>query len=151
MGRRYMQGKFKPKNPQKYRGDPTNIVYRSSWELKLMMWLDKHPDVLQYSSEEIAVPYRSPIDLKWHRYFPDFLIKMKNASGKVETIMVEVKPEKQTISPKPKKARIHTRTYLNEVYNWGVNSAKWDAAREYCKDRGWKFEIMTETHLGIKI
>lgn len=149
MARRYMQGRFKPKNPHKYRGDPNNIVYRSSWELKLMMWLDKHPDVIQYSSEEIVVPYKSPIDMKWHRYFPDFLVKMRNANGMTETVMIEVKPAKETIAPKPKKARTHTRTYLNEVYTWGVNSAKWDAAREYCKDRGWRFEIMTEKHLRI--
>lgn len=149
MARRYMQGRFKPKNPHKYRGDPNNIVYRSSWELKLMMWLDKHPDVIQYSSEEIVVPYKSPIDMRWHRYFPDFLVKMRNANGMTETVMIEVKPAKETTPPKPKKARTHTRTYLNEVYTWGVNSAKWDAAREYCKDRGWKFEIMTEKHLGI--
>lgn len=144
-----MQGYFKPKHPEKYRGDPTKIVYRSSWELKLMMWLDKHPDVLQYSSEEIVVPYKSPIDMRWHRYFPDFLVKMRNATGMTETVMIEVKPEKETTPPKPKKARTHTRTYLNEVYTWGVNSAKWDAAREYCKDRGWRFEIMTEKHLRI--
>lgn len=146
---RYFQGYFKPKNPEKYSGDPTNIIYRSSWELKLMMWLDNHPDVIKYASEEIQIPYRSPIDGRWHRYFPDFLVKMRDKSGKPKTILIEVKPEKQTIAPAPKKAT--TKSYLTEVMNWGVNSAKWEAAREYCKDRGWEFMVMTEKHLNIRV
>lgn len=142
------KGRFKPRNPQKYMGDPTNIIYRSGWELKLMMYLDKHPDVLEWGSEELIIPYRSPIDGKIHRYFPDFLVKRINRNGIKETLLIEVKPEYQTVPPK-KQNRITPR-YLNEVKTWGVNEAKWKAASEFCKDRGWKFEIMTERHLGIK-
>jgi hypothetical protein len=141
---KYNQGIFKPINPQKYKGDPTNIVYRSGWECRLMSHFDLHPDVIWWVSEEKIIPYRSPIDNKIHRYFPDFLVHMKTASGKVETVLVEVKPKAQTVPPTNNKNK---RRYLSEVMTWGVNEAKWRAAEEYCKDRGYKFMIMTEDHI----
>ena len=142
------KGNYKPTNPQKYRGDPSKIVYRSSWELKLMHKLDNHPDVIWWKSEELAIPYRSPIDGKIHRYFPDFIVHLKNKLGVFETIMIEVKPKKQT--QEPKKQEKVTKKYLQEVFTWGVNSAKWKCAEEYCNDRGWKFCLFTEKELGIK-
>lgn len=142
------QGKFKPKNPSKYKGDPTNIIYRSSWEAKFMKYLDEHPDVLLWASEELVVPYRSPVDGKLHRYFPDFLVKKKNAQGIVETLMVEIKPASQTIEPTKKKTI--NKQYINEVMTWGVNQAKWKAAKEYCDDRKWRFLVLTEKELNIK-
>jgi hypothetical protein len=142
------QGYFKPKNPSKYKGDPTNIVYRSSWELKLMMYLDNHSDVINWGSEEIIIPYRSPIDNKIHRYFPDFIVTKINKSGKKETVLIEVKPLSQTKPPKIQEKV--TKKYITEVTNWGINEAKWKAADEYCKDRGWAFHIFTEKELGIK-
>lgn len=142
------KGFFKPRNPKKYRGDPTKIVYRSSWELKFMGYLDAHSDVVEWASEEFSIPYRSPIDNRIHRYFPDFLVKKVNADGTKETVVVEIKPFKQTKPPEVRKKQ--TKQYLQEVYTWGVNSAKWDAAREFCKDKKWKFMIMTEHELGIK-
>jgi hypothetical protein len=142
---KYHQGKFKPRNPKKYMGDPTNIVYRSGWELKLMVYLDKHPNVLQWGSEELVIPYRSPIDGKIHRYFTDFIVKQINKEGKTETIVIEVKPKKQTIEPTKKNSK--SKRYIQEVMTWGVNSAKWLAAEEYCRDRGWKFQLMTEEDL----
>lgn len=142
------KGFFKPRNPSKYKGDPSNIVYRSRWELKFMGYLDAHVDVIEWSSEEHVIPYRSPIDNKIHRYFPDFFVKKKNIQGVVESLIVEIKPAKETRPPvvqsKP------TKQYLREVYTWGINSAKWEAATQYCKDRQWKFVIMTEKELGIK-
>lgn len=143
----FYKGFFKPKNPTKYRGDPTNIVYRSSWELKLMIWLDTHPDVLQWGSEELVIPYRSPIDNKIHRYFPDFFVRKRSSSGKVENVVIEVKPYNQTVPPKAQSKK--TKRYINEVYTWGINSSKWEAANEYCKDRNWRFIVMTEKDLGI--
>lgn len=142
------KGFFKPRNPKKYRGDPTKIVYRSSWELKFMGYLDAHSDVVEWASEEFSIPYRSPIDGRVHRYFPDFLVKKVNADGTKETVVVEIKPFKQTKPPEVRKKQ--TKQYLQEVYTWGINSAKWDAAREFCKDKKWKFMIMTEHELGIK-
>lgn len=151
---KYYQGRFKPKHPKKYMGDPTNIIYRSGWEFKLMRYLDSHPNVLQWGSEELVIPYRSPIDGRMHRYFPDFLVKQINKYGKRETILIEVKPKAQTMPPDVSKIKTKTgqtsRRYINEVKTWGINQAKWQAAQEYCKDRGWKFQIMHEGHLGVK-
>lgn len=143
------KGKFQPRNPQKYLGDPTNIVYRSRWELKFMGWLDNHPGVLQWGSEELIIPYRSPIDNRIHRYFPDFIIKKKTQDGKIDTVIVEIKPSAQTKPPTVQTGKPNKR-YINEVATWGINSSKWNAATNYCKDRGWKFEIITEHELGIK-
>jgi len=145
------RGVFKARNPGKYKGDYNNIVYRSRWELKLMMHLDEHPDVLEWSSEEVVIPYMSPIDGKRHRYFVDFFVKKKNRGGAIESVLIEVKPLAQTRPPEVKisKGQKPTRRYINEVMTWGVNEAKWRAATQYCEDRGWKFIIMTEKELGI--
>lgn len=141
-------GKFKPTNVGKYLGDPTNIIYRSSWEFKMMRHLDTHPQVVKWSSEEIIIPYKSPIDGRRHRYFPDFFVKQINSKGIEESILIEVKPKNQTAPPE-RSSKI-TKKYLNEVATWGVNQAKWEAASRYCKEKGWKFIVMTEKELGIK-
>jgi hypothetical protein len=135
------KGKYKVKNPSKYRGDPTNVTYRSSWELHVFNYLDKNPDILQWASEEVVIPYKSPIDGRWHRYFVDVWVKTKD--NKVS--LIEIKPFKETQEPK-KRSRV-TRKYLTEVKTWGINQAKWKAAEEYCKDRKWKFIILTEREL----
>ena len=141
------QGIFKPKNPKKYIGDSNNIVYRSSWECRVMNWFDQNEDIISWASEELIVPYKSPIDNRFHRYFPDFIVKVKTRDGTMKTLMIEVKPKKQTVPPEQKK-RV-TKQYINEVVTYGVNQAKWNAAQEYCLDRGWEFKIMTEEHLGL--
>jgi hypothetical protein len=138
------KGKYTPKNPKKYKGDPTKITYRSSWELQCMAYFDKNPDIIWWASEEMAIPYRSPIDGKRHRYFPDFIIKTSNG----EVVMIEVKPAYQSRPPE-KKSRV-TKKYLNEVKTWGINQAKWKAAQSYCADRKWKFQVLTEDHLFAK-
>lgn len=144
------KGKFKPRNPKKYKGDPSNIIYRSRWELMLMSKFDMHPDVLEWSSEEVIIPYRSPIDGKVHRYFCDFYVKQRNASdGKITEKLIEVKPFAQTRPPKPVKGK-PTRRMLNEIATWGVNEAKWKAAKTYCANKGWKWEIITEKELGLR-
>lgn len=142
------KGPFKPRNPQKYKGDPTNIIYRSRWELMVMQKLDSHPDVLEWSSEEIIIPYISPIDNRRHRYFPDFFVKRRGRNGIVECLLIEVKPYAQTKQPAVQKGK-PTKRYLNEVYTWGINSAKWKYAEAYCKERGWKFIKITEKDLGL--
>jgi len=142
------KGFFKPKYPQKYKGNPTEIIYRSSWECRVMSFLDSNPSVVQWSSEEIIIPYLSPIDRKVHRYFPDFYIKVKDKNGKIKEMIWEIKPKKQSSQPK-KQSRI-TQKYINEVVTWGINEAKWKAAQEYCLDRGWQFKVLTEEDIGIK-
>ncbi len=140
-------GRFIPKNPKKYIGDPNNIIYRSSWECKVMNWLDLNDDIVSWASEELIIPYKSPVDNRFHRYFPDFLVKARTKDGKFKTLLIEVKPKKQTQEPEPRK-RV-TKQYINEVTTWGVNQAKWKAATEYCLDRGWEFKLITEDHLGL--
>jgi hypothetical protein len=144
-----LKGFFKPKHPEKYKGDPTNIIYRSSYELKFMLYLDSHPEIIEWSSEELAIPYRSPIDNRIHRYFVDFIIT-KISNGKKETVAVEIKPSYQTKEPTKGKSKRVTKKYINEVKTWGVNQAKWKAAREYCADRKWSFTILTELELFNK-
>jgi hypothetical protein len=139
--------RWKPKNPQKYLGDHNNIWARSSWEVRVMNWLDRNPDVIQWGSEELIIPYISPVDGRPHRYFPDFLVKVKTKDGKMKTMVVEIKPERETKEPKQRE-RI-TKQYINEVMTYGVNQAKWKYAEEYCLDRGWEFKVLTEKHLGI--
>lgn len=146
--RKYHQGKYKIKNRDKYLGDPDNIVYRSSWELKVLQWLDNHPDVISFSSEEIIISYVSPADGRYHRYFPDFFVKIRSKDGTIKSMILEVKPHAQAIEP-VKKTKI-TKRYINEVVTYGVNQAKWKAAEEYCKDRKWEFKVLTEHDLGIK-
>jgi hypothetical protein len=149
------KGRFRPKNPRKYKGNPTNIIYRSLWELKFFRLVDDHPDVIWWQSEELIVPYRSPIDGKVHRYYPDVIVHMRKQDGSIGTVMIEIKPGSQTRPPDIRKknatptGRISTR-YLREVKTWGINEAKWKAARSYCADRGWEFQIWTEKELGIK-
>jgi len=113
-----------------------------------MKYLDDHPDVQLWASEELVIPYRSPIDGRVHRYFPDFWVKKINREGKQDTVVVEIKPFKETVAPTPQKNL--SKRYLYEVKTWGVNSAKWKEARNYCADRGWEFIIITEKELGLK-
>lgn len=113
-----------------------------------MARLDASPNVLQWSSEEFCIPYRSPIDGRVHRYFPDFWVKQRNKNGEIIVRVIEVKPRHQCIEPK-KQTKL-TKRYLEEVKTWGVNTAKWKAAEEFCAQRHWHFNIMTEKELGIK-
>lgn len=141
------KGKFTPINPQKYRGDANNIIYRSSWEKRVMLWLDKHSQVTSWSSEEVIVPYKSPADGRFHRYFVDFYAQIRNKDGILKSYLLEIKPKKQAIEPQVK-TRI-TKQYINEVVTWSINQAKWKAATEYAKDRGWEFKVLTEDHLNF--
>lgn len=140
-------GKYTPKNTSKYLGDHTNIWYRSLWERRVMVHLDENPNVIGWSNEEIVIPYLSPIDGRWHRYFPDFFVKVRNKNGLMESMILEVKPKSQSVPPKIQGKL--TKRYITEVRNWGINEAKWKAAEEYCKDRKWKFSVITEEQLGI--
>ena len=142
------KGKYRPSNPKKYFGDPTNIIYRSLWERKFCKYCDDNEKILEWGSEEMYIWYRSPIDSKPHRYFPDFYIKVQESTGKIKKYLIEVKPKKQT-APPPKPQR-QTKGYIREAYEYVKNQAKWEAAREWCKDRGYEFKVITEDELGIK-
>ena len=135
--------KYLPIFPEKYTGDPTKIIMRSSWETLFASWCDKNPSVLKWSSEETIIPYRCPTDNHIHRYFVDFKIVVN--TGK--TYLVEVKPYKQTQLPEYPGKR--TNRYLTESLTFMKNQAKWEAATNYAKDRGWEFKIITEHELGL--
>ena len=140
-------GLFRPRHPEKYMGDHTNIIYRSSWEARVMNKLDLSDWCIAWASEEMTIPYVSPVDGKYHRYFPDFLVKYRDKNGITKTMMIEVKPQKQTEPPKPQKRA--TKKYITEVATYGINQAKWKAAQDYCLDRGWEFRVLTEHDLGL--
>lgn len=141
------KGRYKVRNAKKYRGDLNEVVYRSSWELKFMKWCDMNPSVLEWGSETVIIPYRSPVDSKVHRYFVDFYIKVRNKNGETCKYLVEIKPEKFTKPPEVPAKK--TRKFIEEVFQYGTNQAKWKAANEFCEDRGMKFLVLTENDLGI--
>jgi hypothetical protein len=95
----------------------------------------------------LIIPYVSPVDKRYHRYFPDFLVKYKDKNGVQKTMLIEVKPDNQTKPPPIPKRK--TKRFIQEVMTYGVNQAKWKAAEEYCLDRGWEFRVLTEDHLGL--
>ena len=136
------QGKYRPTFPRKYKGDYHNIIYRSSWEYKFMVGCDRSSSVTEWGSEEIVIPYISPADGRRHRYFPDFYVKIGR-----KKYMVEVKPLRQT--KQPKKQKKQTKAYITEVVTYAINQAKWEAAKEYCNDRGWEFMLITEKELKV--
>ena len=142
------KGKYRPKRPKKYKGDPTQIIYRSLWERKFMEYCDLNESISQWQSEEFWIPYKSPLDNKIHRYFPDFFIKYRDARGKTRNVVIEVKPAKQLKMPK-KNPKKRTKSWAYEVQTYVVNQAKWKAAESYCADRKYEFKIMTEKELGI--
>ena len=140
-------GKYKPKKPEKYAGDYTKIVYRSMWERHCFKWCDDNADVVRWSSEEVVIPYYYDVDKKYHRYFMDLKVTYKNG----KTVLIEVKPDKETRPPEYKGRK--TKKYITEGLTYIKNQNKWKAATSYAKDRGWTFEIWTEHTLesmGIK-
>ena len=139
----YHKRKYIPLHPEKYVGDPSNIIMRSSWETKFAIWCDRNPQIVKWSSEETIIPYLSPVDGKVHRYFVDF--KIKTVNGK--TYLVEIKPAVQTQPPQGKRK---TKKYLQEAATYLVNQAKWEYAKRYAKARDWEFIVITEYELGLK-
>ena len=140
-------GFYKPKNPHKYRGNPTRIIYRSLWERKYMVYCDNTPYILEWGSEEVIIPYRSPIDGKPHRYYPDFYIKVMKKDRSYGKYIIEIKPKKQTKPPYGKDKR--TSAYKRAALTFAKNRAKWDAAEDWCEDRQMGFLILTEDNLGV--
>lgn len=134
--------------PEKYAGDPTNIIMRSSWETRFANWCDRTPAVIKWHSEETVIPYLCPTDNRLHRYFLDFRIQIKRPDGALQTYLVEVKPHAQTLPPVYPGRK--TQRYLTESMTFIKNQAKWKAATEYAKDRGWQFKVITEYELGLK-
>lgn len=142
------KGKYKVRNPDKYVGDHTKVIYRSLWERQCFKFCEDSSDIVAWNSEEMIIPYRCKTDNRMHRYFVDLVIKTSNG----EIILVEIKPKKQTVPPK-KPAR-QSKKYIKEVMTYAKNQSKWEAAHAYAQKNGYKFQVWTEDTLkalGIKI
>jgi hypothetical protein len=139
-------GKYRVKNPAKYKGDYTNVIYRSLWEKYCFKWCDENSNVTEWSSEEVVIPYYYEVDKKYHRYFMDLKIMYHG-----KTILVEIKPDRET--KVPKFSGVKSKRYISESLTYVKNMNKWQAAKNYAEDRGWTFQIWTEDTLhsmGIK-
>ena len=143
------KGRYFPTNPKKYRGNPNQIIYRSLWERKVMVYCDKNDAIIEWGSEEVIVPYLSPMDGKMHRYFPDFYMKVRQADGSTKKFIIEVKPKSQCKQP-VKNPKRRTTKWFNEVKTFAINQAKWKSAREFCEYKGMEFKIFTEDHINPK-
>jgi len=141
-----LKGKFRPKNPNKYKGDAGNIIYRSSWERDVMRWCDTNTSIIWWMSEERAIWYRNPVTKKNARYFPDFIIHYKDKRGIEITEVLEVKPRKHVEGPNPNPKR-RTKAWVESVKTYIVNQAKWEAATGWCEDRGYNFRLLTEDNI----
>lgn len=150
MPRSYHQGKFTPKFPEKYIGDVTNIVYRSSWERRIMNFFDNTPSIIKWNSESIVIPYISPVDMKQHRYFVDFGVIYKTKTGEIKKALVEIKPHSQRKPPVPPKSGRHTPRFINECKTYSVNQAKWAYATKWCEERKMSFLVLDEFDIGLE-
>lgn len=141
------KGKYRISNVSKYRGNINDVVFRSSWELRFMKWCDLNPNILEWGSEVVVIPYKSPLDKRIHRYFVDFYIKVKDSTNTITKYLIEIKPERFTKPPaKPERK---TKKFIDEIFQYAVNQAKWESANEFCLDRNMKFLVLTEKDLGI--
>lgn len=145
----YVQGFYKPRNPQKYIGDITQIIFRSSFEYKAFQWCDETENILEWASEAIPIRYFDPTSMKHRRYFPDLYIKIKESSGVIKKYIIEIKPERQ-LSPPKQTSKKKTKTFISESLTWEKNNAKWQAAEKFCELNGMSFMKITEYDLGLK-
>ena len=145
---RTLKGKYRCKNPDKYRGDAGNIIYRSSWERIFCNWCDTHDHIISWQSEERRIRYYDPVMKKNRTYYPDFYVKYRRRDGIIVEELVEVKPQKQIDGP-PVNHKRRTKNWLREVHTYVTNQAKWKAAANYCEGRGWNFRLVSEHNLGL--
>ena len=144
---KYKQGRYTVRNYLKYDGDPTNVYYRSGWEKLAFLWLDNSEACVKWNSEEIVIPYRSPVDGEVHRYYPDLKATIKQRDVSVKTFLIEIKPFDQTIPPKNTRNK---KALMESVATYQINQAKWVAAKSYCESKGFDFMLITEFELGLK-
>lgn len=139
--RKFSQGVYRPRNPDKYIGKG-QIIYRSSWENHFCIFCDTNENILEWASEAIRIPYRHPITGKQTTYVPDFLIRYRNASNQVITELIEIKPAGQSA--------LKEGMNQNQRAVVAVNSAKWEMARKWCSRQGIKFRVVTENDMFAK-
>lgn len=142
MATKFRQGYYTPKNLDKYIGDPTKVIYRSSWELQMHQFFDNNTRVIKWGSEVICIPYVKPTDGKVHRYYPDYFVEYINTDGEIVREVLELKPQAQTRPPKA-----NHKHKLYEQLTYAVNCSKWEAAEQWCIKNGVKWRIFTETNV----
>jgi hypothetical protein len=143
---KFRQGVFSPQYKEKYKGS-FPVLYRSSWELKLMKWADANPNILSWGSESVVIPYPNPLTGRISRYFVDFNITLKDKNNEIKKFLIEVKPYSQTLPPVQKNKK--TKSLLYQQAEYVKNQAKWKSAFEYCSKRDLNFVILTEKQLGV--
>jgi hypothetical protein len=141
-GRNTMKGRFIPKHPEKYLGNPERIIFRSSWEVRLFKWLDSTPAVLQWASEEFSIPYLHPFEKRVAQYYPDALVIYKDKFGNLKKEIVEIKPYKETV--------LTPKASDQDKYALAVNQAKWKAAADFAAKQGMSFRVLTERSMFSK-
>lgn len=153
MGKRYPEPRhFYPRNPQKYKGDPTQIIMRSSWETRFAHWADTNPSIVAWNSERVLIPYISPRDGRQHTYYVDFWVQVRNRAGATKSYLIEIKPLKECFPPDYSSAKRHPpmQKILEEELTYKVNQAKWDSAKRFARQRGAEFMVLTERELGLE-
>jgi len=144
--KQFQQGIYKPINESKYVG-VAHPKYRSSYELKFFRWCDNNVNVMKWGSESISIPYISPVDNRVHHYYPDNIVQIKEGESLV-TYIIEIKPSKQVAPPQVKNRKSAERVLFEQV-QYAVNTAKWEAARQWCEKMKFKFLILTEQDLKV--
>jgi len=146
----FRQGYYKLINPDKYIGDPSKIIYRSSWEHRFCRYCDTSASVTKWSSEPVGIPYISPIDQKMHTYYVDFYMRLEKEEGKPVDYFAEVKPKASLVQPVLEGVKMTTnklKNYNYELKTWLVNRSKFAAAKHYAEQRGYQFIVVTEDFL----
>lgn len=152
-GSKVKQGYFTPKNPEKYDGDPTAIVYRSSWELKFLTYCDNNESIIKYAAEKVGVPYLNPILKKESTYWIDCWMMTKGQDGTLTKWLIEIKPNKYLTPPEAPKRLTEkaTLSYAHHAKAYIINTAKFNAAKVYAHKNGMRFGIITENFLFNKV
>lgn len=136
---KFAKGQYTPKNPEKYLGLKTP-VYRSSWELVFMKTCDENPAIQKWASESIKIPYRDPTTGRPTIYIPDFFIVYVDKNGKKHAEVIEIKPSNHQLLEKVGKNKVNQFQYVKNI-------AKWEAAHDWCKQKGIKFRVLNENDL----
>lgn len=147
------QGYFTPRNPEKYKGDITKIIYRSSWELKFLSYCDENDRVVEYASEPIGIPYWNSILKKESTYWIDCYMVTRNQDETTTKWLIEIKPNKYLTPPEPptRLTEKQTLAYARDAKTFIINDSKFKAARAYAAKNNMRFGIITENFLFNKV
>ena len=138
MSSRYSQGNYSVQNPEKFVGQKQPFA-RSSWEMAFMRFCDSHPNITKWASENVKIPYRSPMDGKYHNYVPDFMVQYTDKDGKQHVELVEIKPSNQTT--------LENARSTGQKVQTAINAAKWTSAQEWCQRKGIRFKVINEDQI----